>query len=295
MKLLQLRYFQVICKYNNITRAARELHVSQPSLSSAVKELESEFGVSLFQRHSRGLEPTSAGRYLLEASTKLLDQADDLVQHMQALGKTDRTLRLGVPPQAASLVFPQLLQAARKQVPGLRLHVEELGTLRSKSMVLDGSLDAAIISRNAPLPPSFAVCNLCWVQIRLYVSTANPLAGKSCVAIRDLAGVPLALLAEDAFLTDCINRHFHDLGLTPNTVVHTNQLATIHQLVKDNTAAAFLFDGALPPNRRVARLPVPELPRVRIDLVWPANGQMSGKLQDLVRVARSLNTPRPSL
>ena len=47
MTLIQLKYFQTICKYNNITRASAELHVSQPSLSNAVKELEREFGVSL--------------------------------------------------------------------------------------------------------------------------------------------------------------------------------------------------------------------------------------------------------
>ena len=58
MTLIQLKYFQTICKYNNITRASAELHVSQPSLSNAVKELEREFGVSLFTRRSSGLELT---------------------------------------------------------------------------------------------------------------------------------------------------------------------------------------------------------------------------------------------
>ena len=61
MTLIQLKYFQTICKYNNITRASAELHVSQPSLSNAVKELEREFGVSLFTRRSRGLELTQEG------------------------------------------------------------------------------------------------------------------------------------------------------------------------------------------------------------------------------------------
>ena len=73
MTLIQLKYFQTICKYNNITRASAELHVSQPSLSNAVKELEREFGVSLFTRRSRGLELTPEGRYFLDEADKLLD------------------------------------------------------------------------------------------------------------------------------------------------------------------------------------------------------------------------------
>ena len=68
MTLIQLKYFQTICKYNNITRASAELHVSQPSLSNAVKELEREFGVSLFTRRSRGLELRAATFWMKQIS-----------------------------------------------------------------------------------------------------------------------------------------------------------------------------------------------------------------------------------
>ena len=65
MKLLQLKYFQTICKYNNITRASNELHVSQPSLSNVIRDLEEEFDVTLFQRLSKGLSLTEEGKVLL--------------------------------------------------------------------------------------------------------------------------------------------------------------------------------------------------------------------------------------
>ena len=72
MKLLQLKYFQTICKYNNITRASNELHVSQPSLSNVIRDLEEEFGVTLFQRLSKGLSLTEEGKVLLATLTKCL-------------------------------------------------------------------------------------------------------------------------------------------------------------------------------------------------------------------------------
>ena len=78
MKLKQLEYFQTICKYNNITRAAEELHISQPSLSGVIRELEEEFQVPLFHRLSKGLIPTEQGTVLLEEAALVLGQAQHL-------------------------------------------------------------------------------------------------------------------------------------------------------------------------------------------------------------------------
>ena len=65
MKLLQLKYFLTICEYSNISRAADKLHVSQPSLTAAMKSLEQEFGITLFHRQSRGLILTEEGEIIL--------------------------------------------------------------------------------------------------------------------------------------------------------------------------------------------------------------------------------------
>lgn len=68
MRLTQLKYFQAVCRYQNMTRAAAELHVSQPSLSNAIHELEDEFGMVLFRRKSRGIALTEQGGDLLQRS-----------------------------------------------------------------------------------------------------------------------------------------------------------------------------------------------------------------------------------
>ena len=68
MKLIQLQYFEVICKHNSFTKASEELHVSQPTLSVAINDLEKEFGVTLFYRQRNGLRITEDGEKLLELS-----------------------------------------------------------------------------------------------------------------------------------------------------------------------------------------------------------------------------------
>ena len=66
MNLIQLRYFQAVCACGNLTQAAQQLHISQPSLSSAIQTLEKEFGVGLFVRQYRGVELTAEGEQLLK-------------------------------------------------------------------------------------------------------------------------------------------------------------------------------------------------------------------------------------
>ena len=146
MTLIQLKYFQTICKYNNITRASAELHVSQPSLSNAVKELEREFGVSLFTRRSRGLELTPEGRYFLDEADKLLEQAEQLTTNMKHMSTTDRTLTLGLPAMSGSLVFTDLLRTLYARSPGTHIQVMENGSLanRSKMQPLSPETDRSL-------------------------------------------------------------------------------------------------------------------------------------------------------
>ncbi|MCD8081991.1 MAG: LysR family transcriptional regulator [Clostridiales bacterium] len=287
MKLTQLRYFQTICKHNNITRASNELHVSQPSLSNTIRDLEAEFGVALFYRLSKGLVLTEEGEFFLQEATRLLEQADQLAGQMNALGKANQTVRLGVPPMLASLVFPHILQAYLASFPNTCLKMIENGTLTNKKMVSDGTLDAAIISCDGSLPASFGSCDLCSLDIVFYVSIENPIAVNSSVSLSDLTDVPLVMLAEDCFLTDYLCQRFRVLNQTPNIILHTNQITAIQQLVERNAAATFLFDNLIPTDRNIVRLAVDDLPSTQIKLIWNKNRHLSSGTQNLIRLARS--------
>ena len=275
MTLIQLKYFQTICKYNNITRASAELHVSQPSLSNAVKELEREFGVSLFTRRSRGLELTPEGRYFLDEADKLLEQAEQLTTNMKHMSTTDRTLTLGLPAMSGSLVFTDLLRTLYARSPGTHIQVMENGSLANRSKIMDHTLDAAIITRNGPLPPGIGHVALRHVNVCLYLSVMHPLAEKDTVTTDDLDQLPLAMLPEDTFLDHCIN-------------LRTNQLATIQQLVATNTTAAFLLDHVLEESSDIVKRTVPGLLPAEIDLIWKSSRHLSPHLKNLITAARNI-------
>ncbi len=286
MKLTQLKYFQAICKYNNITHAAHELHISQPSLSHVIKELEEEFGISLFQRRSKGLSLTKEGKILLEETDKLLEQANHLISRMNTVTQKSQHIKLGISPMLASLIFPELLHSYHLSFPKTQLEVSEHGTLTNKSKILNGSLDVAIISCDGSLPPSYQYCDLLALDICFYTSVSNPIAARSFVTLEDCAHVPLVLLTEDTFLTDYLFRYYKTLHLTPNVVVHTNQIATIHQLIHKNTASSFLFDQTIAEDHDIVKLPVKGQSSVQVKLIWKANRQLSSATQNLIRFVR---------
>ena len=288
MTLIQLKYFQTICKYNNITRASAELHVSQPSLSNAIRELEREFGVSLFTRRSRGLELTPEGRYFLDEADKLLDQAEQLTIHMKHLATADRTLTLGLPAMSGSLVFTDLLRTLYASSPGTHIQVMENGSMANRSKIMDHTLDAAIITRTEPLPAGIGHVPLRHVNVCLYLSVMHPLAEKDTVTVEDLDQLPLAMLPEDTFLDHCISQYYEAHHLKTNIIVRTNQLATIQQLIATNTTAAFLLDHVLEENHDIVKRTIPGLQPAEIDLIWKSSRYLSPHLKNLITAARHI-------
>ena len=294
MTLVQLRYFRAVCAHKNITRAARELHISQPSLSKSIRDLERELGLSLFYRLHTGLVLTEEGTRLLEAAEALLREEDAFLARARALRGQDQTVRLGVPPMLSALVFPQLLQSFRDSFPQAVLQVVEKGTVSNRALVQDGELDAAIVSHALPPAPDLGSHCLGTAEICCYVSPRHPLAGRKTVSLADLGATPLVLLGEDAFLTGFLLERFRERKLTPQVLLHTNQLATIAQLVERGVASTFLFDRVLSPEWEIVKLLVTGLPPIQIYLIWNARRPLSPGTKNLVRLARLMYPAPPA-
>ncbi|MFV0363577.1 MAG: LysR family transcriptional regulator [Suipraeoptans sp.] len=287
MKLSQLRYFQTICKYHNITRAAQELHVSQPSLSNVIKDLEKEFGVTLFHRLSKGLFLTEEGTFLLERATDLLAQADNLISEMSVLGSSNHKVKLGLPPMLGSLLFPNIMQTLQLNYPNTNIAVLEHGSITNKSLVQEGSIDAAIISGNDPLPYVLDYVELCTLNILFYISIESPTAIATEININQLQNVPLVLLKEDSFITSFVMQRFKDHDILPNIILNTNQLNTIEKLVANNTAASFLFEGILSENEDIVAIPLIDPPKVNVRLIWNKNRKQSIGTKNLIRLMQN--------
>jgi DNA-binding transcriptional LysR family regulator len=160
MELRHLRYFVAIAEERSFTRAAERLWIAQPGLSSQIRRLESELGVRLFERHTRGVDLTDAGELFLERARATLAAADDA----RATGRDLEaglvgSVRLGLAKEATASLTPSLLAAFARSRPAVEVTVVESygGTLLRE--LRDGRLDAVIA------PSQFGSAELQAVQL----------------------------------------------------------------------------------------------------------------------------------
>ncbi|MBQ8758962.1 MAG: LysR family transcriptional regulator, partial [Clostridia bacterium] len=127
MNLNQLKHFYVVCLSGSLSEASKYLYISQPSLSSSIKALEKEFGVSLFTRRYKGMELTTEGKRLLEMCKDILSRTEQLENIMKDLGNERTKLRLGVPPMIGSLILPYIYRDFCSLHPDITLEIVEDG------------------------------------------------------------------------------------------------------------------------------------------------------------------------
>jgi DNA-binding transcriptional LysR family regulator len=150
MELRHLRYFVAAAETENVSRAALKLHVSQPALSRQIRDLEEEFGFSLFERSAKSVRLTDAGKMFLTEARAVLQRAEEAVNRARAIATGGRTeLHVGYAPSPTARVMPPALRAFQAQSPKVRVKLHDLSTEEMLAGVREGRLDLAILVRPA--------------------------------------------------------------------------------------------------------------------------------------------------
>ncbi|MCD8370585.1 MAG: LysR family transcriptional regulator [Clostridiales bacterium] len=192
MELRVLRYFIEVAREGSITGAAKTLHISQPTLSKQLKELESELGCKLFVRGNYNVRLTEEGILLRKRAEDILDMADKTIDEFQSLNDvTGGDVRIGC---AESWLIHHLASAIREfrlQYPGLRFHITSGDTRVVVNDLEQGLSDFAVIVE----PPDLSKYNYLSLPggdtWGLLMRTDNPLAQKASICPEDLQGLPL--------------------------------------------------------------------------------------------------------
>ena len=287
MNLVQLRYFHAVCKLQNMTHAAEFLHVSQPSVSAAIKELEAEFHVTLFQRRYRGMIMTQEGERFLELAEGLLNYADQVEKAMVDLGQRRQAVRLGIPSVIGSLLLPQIIHGFLEKEPDFPLTIEE-GDRRLNEQKLNSSqLDLAFILHDRPFDESWESIPVMELKTLCCVSVVHPLANRRRVSVADLKEQPLVLFKNSQFQTQNVLDRYSYHGLTPNVVLYTDQVLTVQRLISRNLAVGFLFNRLAEPLRDLVGIPLDPPLTLRLSLVWKPAGYRFPNRDAFIDFARS--------
>ena len=151
MDFKDLEYFAAIARCGNITRAAQQLYVSQPTLSKFLQKLEGDTGLVLFQRAGRRLELTYAGQRYLAHAERLLSQKREMDAELTDLLRADTgVLHVGMPPFRCSFSLPEVLPVFRAQFPQVQFRIEEAPSAELDHKLLEGEIDLAFLYEPCP-------------------------------------------------------------------------------------------------------------------------------------------------
>ena len=283
MRLNQLEYFVKTVECGGANAAARELSVSQPAISAAIRELEEELGVPLFRRVRQQLILTEEGAAFYRRVGPLLIQLQVAVHQVQAMAGGPQALRLCLPPMIGMFMAPLILGEFVPAHPDLHLTISEAGTDSIQKMLLDGTADLGIMIGQSPYNVGLEAVPLRETRYALFVGRQSPLAGRRLTSFRDLAGEPLVLFDQGLYINALLHRQFRQEGVRPNIVLQTNQINTIKDFVGRSVASTFLIREVVKDADQLIEVPTDFSPPITIIAAWKKGRRPVGGALQLLR------------
>lgn len=235
--LRHLRYFRTVADEQHFGRAAERLRLAQPSLSQRIQRLERELGVRLFDRGSRGVSLTPAGRLVRAEADALLAAADRLDSVIaQVRAGTAGTLRAAVPPDLGGAAVAALLTGYRHRSPGGSLDLRELTTAQQARELVAGTLEGGVVRHPCPAE-GLDFGPLLHQPLGVLLRADDPLAAPPAVPLAELTGRDLVLFpraAAPALFDETLTRAARH-GCTP---------AAVHEARGGDFAQALVLSGA---------------------------------------------------
>lgn len=258
MDLNQLHTFLAVAREGHMTRAARQLHLTQPAVSAQISRLEDELGHPLFDRTPKGMVLTESGALFREYVEKSLAQLDNGRLALDQLAGLEKgSLTIGGGATATTYLLPPLLGRFHAANPGIRFFVREQSSQQSVEDVLSGELDLGIVTLPIKLPSGVSSTSSKlevepWVEdeLRLIVPPEHPAnqhAGDAQPTFEwsDLAGQPLVLFEAGSAVRDIIDRRISAAQIDVDIVMELRSIESIKQMVAQGIGSGFVSQFAL--------------------------------------------------
>jgi LysR family cyn operon transcriptional activator len=275
-----LRAFVYIAEEGSFTRAADRLHLTQPTLSHQVKQLEATLGTQLFERGAKDVMLTGAGELFRPYCERVLKELELGTLALSALeGLMRGTLRMAVSHSFSSTMLPFALSEFALRYPGVHVIARLVPRLDLERELLSGELDlaGAYVLEDTE---HFVAETLAEEALVLVVGSDHPWAGREAVPMTDLAALPLILLTPEFAARQFLDRFFADNRLQPRIVLEMNAIEPILSTIRHSRLATVLSNGAIlnTDGLRVIALTDP-VPRRTIAILWRRHGHRSPAAQ----------------
>jgi DNA-binding transcriptional LysR family regulator len=287
--LRQLAYLVAVADHGSVTAAANALYTSQPGISSAISQLEQQFGLQFFIRHhAKGVSLTPAGESFVAAARNLLAHADELTQQVSELSHSlHGKLDLGCFTTIAPIYLPRLLAVLRASYTDIEVQLQEGDTERLQAGLLSGKIELALLY-DLDLSPSLHKQPLQTVAPYALLPLDHPLAAQPAVSLAELAPHPMVLLnlphSREYFLSI-----FRAHRLEPKIRYQSVNYELVRGLVAAGNGYALLnlrpqTDVSYAGDRLVCVPIADAVPGLNIVLAWPEELRLTRRAEAFVQL-----------
>jgi len=274
MNIKDLYYFQRLISTQSYTQTAADFHVSQPTISQAIKRLERHFQTTLFfrQAKTKALVLTPSGQQLLLAANDIIanwQHVNESIGHLR-----QHTLRLGVEPSVGERYLPALTQPIVEQDLLKSIHTVEMGANQLVKQVLGGQLDLAIsCNLDQTLDERLAVTPLKPFHFKILCSPEHALTKLEKPTFKDALQYPFVILNATYLNKLVFHQLAEQLSIEPQVMFESDNSTLISGLVRENLALGFISDIGMAPMDDLVEIPITDVqaPSVHINLIRRAH------------------------
>jgi LysR family cyn operon transcriptional activator len=241
MLLRHIRYFLAVAEHRNFTRAAEALHVSQPTLSQQIRQLEDTLGAALLDRSGRAIRLTDAGEAWLRYAKLALQDLDAGKRAIHDVRELSRgSLRIATTPTFTAYLVGPLLERFNARYPGITLTIDEMTQDRIEALLSEDSLDVGIAFAG-PRSPDVESQTLFAETLTLVVGSAHRLAGVPlALRAQELGQEALVLLSADFATRRHIDTYCAAHRIKPRVAIEANSISAIIEVVRRSSLATVL-------------------------------------------------------
>ena len=292
MKLYQIEYLLEVCKTGSFSKAADSLLVSRPAISRAMKDLEDEYGITLFQRTTTGVVPTEAGEILLEKSRKISQLLGELQSEINSLkssenDENDHQLHIGISFTARCCFLPFLSEFWRVY-PNVQLSLTDL----SESFIYRGSIDPdfdlEIALSDDRKYEGVEYIDIEDSTIAFCCSRKHPLAERTHVSIMDIKDEPLVGLNYLEEQKNLVATLFERYGLKPNMAYMTQQVSFLREMVRENLCCSSKPQQSIKHDPEILTIPLDEADKLHLRILWSRGIRHNSAFHSFIDYARKL-------
>ena len=293
MEPRQLEYFQMASRLKNITRAAERLRVSQPNITVAIKKLEGELGIQLFDRSQKQLSLTPEGAVFLGRVEVALRNIQDAVLEVNDYKQLQKgTIKIGIPPMMGAYLFPKIFSSFQRRYSHLDVYLHEEGSVAIREQLERDELDFGIIII-PDTSPNLQLLPMARSQIVCCVPEDSDLTARKAITLQDIEDRNLIMLKEGSFLRQTMLQKMKTAGVTPNIVLESNQVVTIMGLVASGVGNAFLLDMIVRDTPGIRALPLATPVFVDVGLAWKRDRYISRAAQSFIEFSKDILSHQP--